>query len=48
MGMIEDRKKFKVKKTQVNPVNPEGIAKKTAINTFDIDEHTIKEQQNKK
>jgi hypothetical protein len=48
MGMIEDRKKFKTTKEQTNPANPDGIAKKTNTNKFDIDERTIKNQQNKK
>jgi hypothetical protein len=48
MGIIRDNKKFKRKTEQSNPTNPEGIAKKTTINKFNIDSNTIKEQQNKK
>ncbi|MGB5435564.1 MAG: hypothetical protein WBM98_06720 [Maribacter sp.] len=47
MGIIKDNKKFKRKVEQTNPTNPTG---NTGIdtNTFDIDEMTIKKQQNKK
>ena len=47
MGIIEDKKKFKPKKKQINPTNPTG---KTDINPnrFDIDEDTIRKQQNKR
>ena len=46
MGIIEDKRKFKRKVEQTNPTNPTG---KTDIKTneFDIDEKTIKDQQNK-
>tara|TARA_R110002020_G_scaffold445961_1_gene658042 strand:- start:126375 stop:126515 length:141 start_codon:yes stop_codon:yes gene_type:complete len=46
MGVIED-KRLKRKVEQTNPTNPTG---KTDIKTnkFDIDEKTIKNQQNKK
>jgi hypothetical protein len=46
MGIIKDNKKFKRKVEQSNPTNPTG---NTSINTntFDIDEKTIKKQQNK-
>lgn len=38
---------FKISKEQKNPTNPTGnVNQKT--NTFDIDEKTIKDQQNKK
>lgn len=47
MGSIKDHKKFKRKVKQTNPTNPTG---NTGIdtNSFDIDEKTIKKQQNKK
>ena len=46
MGVIDD-KRLKRKVEQKNPTNPTG---KTDIETnkFDIDEETIKDQQNKK
>ena len=47
MGIIKDKKKFERTKEQNNPLNPTGnINQKT--NQFDIDEKTIKKQQNKK
>lgn len=47
MGIIEDNKKFKTSKKQNNPINLTGnVNQKT--NQFDIDEKTIKKQQNKK
>ncbi|NNE33265.1 MAG: hypothetical protein HKN40_12950 [Winogradskyella sp.] len=47
MGIIEDKKKFNRTKEQKNPTNLKGnINQKT--NEFDIDEATIKKQQNKK
>jgi len=48
MGIIKDNKKFDSKTEQGNPTNPDGIAKKTDTNAFDIDKKTIKGQQNKK
>ncbi len=49
MGIIEDKKKFKrTKEGEDNPVNPKGSPSKTKTNKFDIDEKTIKKQQNKK
>jgi hypothetical protein len=48
MGIIKDKRKFKRKSEQTDPTRPEGIAKKTNINDFDIDDDTIKDQQNKK
>ncbi|MBO3117708.1 hypothetical protein J4050_13205 [Winogradskyella sp. DF17] len=48
MGIFEDNRKFKRTKEQNNPVNPNGIAKKSNTNEFDIDKDTIKNQQNKK
>ncbi|WP_199757265.1 hypothetical protein [Formosa maritima] len=48
MGTIQDKRKFKRKTEQDHPTNPEGIAKKTNTNKFDIDEKTIKNQKNKK
>ncbi|WP_178984554.1 hypothetical protein [Winogradskyella helgolandensis] len=47
MGIIKDRKKFKISKKQTNPTNPTGnVNQKT--NEFDIDKTTIKSQQIKK
>lgn len=46
MGIIEDKKKFKRTKEQTTPTNPGGKTKRNT-NTFDIDEKTIKKQQNK-
>lgn len=48
MGIIKDNKKFERKTDQTNPTNPDGVAKKSNTNKFDIDEKTIKDQQNKK
>ena len=46
MGIIKDSKKFNSKTEQKNPTNPTGnVNQKT--NKFDIDEKTIKKQQNK-
>lgn len=47
MGIIEEKKKFKPTKEQSNPTNPTGNADQDT-NKFDIDEKTIKKQQNKK
>ena len=47
MGQIKDSKKFKRKVEQTNPTNPTGNTD-IETNTFDVDEKTIKEQQNKK
>ncbi|MEP5254818.1 MULTISPECIES: hypothetical protein [Winogradskyella] len=47
MGIIKDEKKFKRKTTQKNPTNLTANVNQTT-NTFDIDEKTIKKQQNKK
>tara|TARA_R110002049_G_scaffold132849_2_gene292180 strand:- start:1640 stop:1783 length:144 start_codon:yes stop_codon:yes gene_type:complete len=47
MGIIEDNKKFKRTKEQTNPTNPTGNVDQKR-NQFDIDEKTIKKQQNKK
>ncbi|MEJ2113355.1 MAG: hypothetical protein P8X62_06600 [Flavobacteriaceae bacterium] len=47
MGIIEDKKKFKITKKQTNPTNPTGNTNQNT-NQFDIDEETIKKQQNKK
>lgn len=46
MGIIEDKRKFKKRKEQTNPTNPTGNVN-IDTNTFDIDEDTIKDQQNK-
>ena len=45
--MATDKRKFKRTEEQDNPTNPTG---NTEINTndFDIDEKTVKDQQNKK
>lgn len=48
MGIIKDNKKFKRTKEQSDPTKPEGVAKKSNTNSFDIDKKTIKGQQNKK
>lgn len=45
MGIIKDNKKFKRTEEQENPINP---SIKNQPNKFDIDEKTIKKQQNKK
>jgi hypothetical protein len=47
MGIIKERKKFKITKEQTNPTNPTGNINQQT-NQFDIDEATIKKQQNKK
>ena len=47
MGMIDDNRKFKRTVEQNNPTNPTGNTNITT-NKFDIDEQTIKDQQNKK
>jgi len=47
MGIIKDKKKFKTSKEQSNPTNPTGNINQDT-NQFDIDEKTIKKQQNKK
>ena len=47
MGTIEDNRKFKRKEEQSNPTNPTGNTN-IDTNKFDIDEKTIKDQQNKK
>ncbi|MBU3821137.1 hypothetical protein KO566_03615 [Flavobacteriaceae bacterium XHP0103] len=47
MGIIEKKKKFKPTKKQSNPTNPTGNVNQDT-NKFDIDEKTIKKQQNKK
>ena len=46
MGIIEDKKKFKTTKEQTNPTNPTGNTDQKR-NKFDVDETTIKKQQNK-
>ena len=45
--MKRDNRKFKRKVTQSNPANPTANTN-IDTNTFDIDEKTIKDQQNKK
>ncbi len=46
MGIIDD-KRLKRKKEQKNPTNTTGNTT-VETNKFDIDEQTIKDQQNKK
>lgn len=46
MGIISD-KKFERRKEQENPTNPTADTSRNT-NKFDIDEPTIKDQQNKK
>lgn len=43
MGITEDKRKFERTKEQNNPLNPDGVARKTNTNKFDIDEDTIKD-----
>lgn len=47
MGTIKDKRKFKRKVEQTNPTNPTGN-RNIDTNDFDIDDTTIKKQQNKK
>ena len=47
MGIIKDKKKFERSKEQNNPIDP-NIDINNHKKTFDIDEETIKKQQNKK
>jgi hypothetical protein len=47
MGTIKDKRKFKRKVEQHNPANPTANTN-IDTNKFDIDDKTIKEQQNKK
>lgn len=47
MTKMVDKRKFKRKTEQNNPTNPTGNTN-IETNKFDIDEATIKEQQNKK
>ncbi|SDS00993.1 hypothetical protein SAMN04515667_1201 [Formosa sp. Hel1_31_208] len=44
--MIKDRKKFKTTVRQTNPTNPTGYTK-AETNNFDVNEKTIRKQQNK-
>lgn len=46
MGIIKDKKKFKRKTKQSDPTNPTGNTN-IDTNKFDIEEGTIKKQQNK-
>lgn len=49
MGIIKDKKKFERSKEQDNPIDTNiDIDIDKQNNTFDIDEKTIKKQQNKK
>ncbi|MBC3846428.1 hypothetical protein H8K90_08555 [Winogradskyella echinorum] len=47
MGMIKDRKKFKRTKEQTHPTNPTGNINQQTSH-FNIDDTSIKKQQNKK
>ena len=47
MGIIEDKKEFKRKKEENNPLNPKGSPSRTKTNKFDIDKKTIKGQKSK-
>ncbi|HMB64904.1 MAG TPA: hypothetical protein VKN36_17620 [Eudoraea sp.] len=47
MSLIDDKRKFKRKVEQSNPTNPTGNVN-IDINKYDINEKTIKDQQNKK
>lgn len=47
MGIIKDKKKFERSKEQNNPIDT-NINIHNHKETFDIDEKTIKKQQNKK
>jgi hypothetical protein len=47
MGIMNDKRKFKRKVKQSTPTNPTGNTN-VDTNKFDIDDRTIKEQQNKK
>ncbi|WP_198679971.1 hypothetical protein [Aureibaculum luteum] len=46
MGMIKDRKKFKITKVQTHPTNPNGNTNQLTDH-FDFEKTTIKKQQNK-
>ncbi|WP_343487804.1 hypothetical protein [Allomuricauda sp. d1] len=46
MGIIKDKRKFRRKTEQNDPTNPIGNTN-IDTNKFDIDEKTIKNQQNK-
>tara|TARA_R110002050_G_scaffold169264_3_gene301004 strand:+ start:1816 stop:1959 length:144 start_codon:yes stop_codon:yes gene_type:complete len=46
MGVIEDKRKFKIKKKQTFPTNPTGTPK-LDNKEFDINRKTIKESQTK-
>jgi len=48
MGIIKDKKKFERTEEQKNPTNPNIGGANNQKNDFDIDEKTIKKQQNKK
>ncbi|WP_197062604.1 hypothetical protein [Muricauda sp. MAR_2010_75] len=47
MSRTVDKRKFKRKVKQSDPTNPTGNTN-IDTNTYDIDEKTIKDQQNKK
>ena len=46
MGVTQDKRKFKVTKTQSNPTNPTGNVK-IDNKKFDINRETIKESKTK-
>lgn len=46
MGIIKDKRKFKIKVTQSNPTNPNG-GTHVKNRTFAIDKKTIDENQSK-
>ena len=46
MGVTQDKRKFKVKKTQTNPTNPTGDLKRDN-KEFDIKRKTIKDSKTK-
>ena len=47
MGITQDKRKFKVTKTQTNPTNPTGNVN-IENNKFNLDRKTIKDKQIKK
>ena len=46
MGVTQDRRKFKVTKTQSNPTNPTGDVK-IENNKFNLERKTIKDKKTK-
>ena len=47
MGIINDRRKFKITKEQTNPTNPTGNVNQLTSH-FDTEKTTIKKKQTKK